>query len=748
MATLYPPYIEGRLPAQVGQTISLPYQLNRAQGVADLSGYQGNEKPALIRLRLSAVSTNELISDEMTCLFIDSGKDIFYANFIVNKKININTLNYEDVKMPISLQVGQHYKVQLAFEKEDVKGVYYSTVGVFKYTAQPNVYIENLELTSINRFNDVFRGMYTQLEDVTERVEYYKFIVYKNGEIIDNTGWQVHNSRNDTESNTSIDIYEFHNTIEDKDQYYHIQYSVKTVNGLEISSPIYFLYKNLDLELNLPYSEAELYNDYDEGVVSLKVTFKAGSYFTGKFIIWRQDGFTWLKLKEILVDNYYQDKTELVLFEDFTVEQGKTYTYALQQYDDSKEELIATERKVIGSITADFEDSFLYDGERQLKIRFNPKISSIKSNIQETKSNTIGGAYPFFFRNGVVRYKEFPISGLISYWMDDNNKFLIENNSIGENLREKTPSEGSSNSGYGTTNLSSDNIMREREFKFKVMDWLNNGKPKLFRSPTEGNYLVRLMNTSLSPNDTLGRMLHTFSSTAYEIDEINYSTLSKYKLVNLKEEIINGILYASRNIEANIKMVLPNATIAKISAPMNTELLLWFKNSSEPTRIIVGVSEFYNVFIAKGNELISVSSSNAATIDYAYEKRNVYPILKDGKEVVKFNSQQHCRRFLGNSEEDANKDIILDRLAAVPPHKITYLRIEKINYLSPTDNEDNTFIAVVDNEEVVVDLTASGRIEYTKNDFEEDKVPFSSLRIGSNLLVDIYYYSLEIITKE
>jgi hypothetical protein len=44
----------------------------------------------------------------------------------------------------------------------------------------------------------------------------------------------------------------------------------------------------------------------------------------------------------------------------------------------------------------------------------------------------------------------------------------------------------------------------------EVLEWLNNGEAKIFRSPTEGNYIVRLMNVSLTPNDTLGRMLHTF----------------------------------------------------------------------------------------------------------------------------------------------------------------------------------------------------------------------------------------------
>jgi hypothetical protein len=43
---------------------------------------------------------------------------------------------------------------------------------------------------------------------------------------------------------------------------------------------------------------------------------------------------------------------------------------------------------------------FLFDGERQLKIRFNPKVSSFKEYIPEIKIDTIGSKYPYFFRNG------------------------------------------------------------------------------------------------------------------------------------------------------------------------------------------------------------------------------------------------------------------------------------------------------------------------------------------------------------
>jgi len=69
----------------------------------------------------------------------------------------------------------------------------------------------------------------------------------------------------------------------------------------------------------------------------------------------------------------------------------------------------------------------------------------------------------------------------------------------------------------------------------EVLSWLTNGKPKLFRSPSEGNFIIRLMNTSLTPTDAVGRMLHTFNSTAYEIDEYNYDNLYKYGFINLTD---------------------------------------------------------------------------------------------------------------------------------------------------------------------------------------------------------------------
>jgi hypothetical protein len=169
---------------------------------------------------------------------------------------------------------------------------------------------------------------------------------------------------------------------------------------------------------------------------------------------------------------------------------------------------------------ADFEDMFLSDSEHQLKIKFNPKVTSFKTTVLENKLDTLGGQYPFIFRNGRTSYKEFPISGLISYWMDNEEMFMsCEELHLNAQTEQRHTTDTSTfvDKHTYTINLTSNNFFSEREFKLRVMDWLNNGKPKLFRSAAEGNYIVQLLNVSLSPDEKLGRMLHTFNSQAYEI---------------------------------------------------------------------------------------------------------------------------------------------------------------------------------------------------------------------------------------
>lgn len=237
-------------------------------------------------------------------------------------------------------------------------------------------------------------------------------------------------------------------------------------------------------------------------------------------ILRHEPGQTWEEYKTIAANG-----SDLTIYDE-AVTQGKTYEYTVRESTTNGYKYLTNvsgELITTSPIEAQFEDAFLVGQGKTLRIRFNPKVSSFKDTILESKMDTIGGKYPFFFRNGDVRYKEIPISGLLSYQIDESQLFMTDEELglISDVANYRTATDANTNSQpeiarVRSTSLADYNITAERRFKLAVLEWLNNGKPKLFKSPTEGNYIVRLMNVSLTPEDQLGRMLHNFSATGYE----------------------------------------------------------------------------------------------------------------------------------------------------------------------------------------------------------------------------------------
>ena len=72
------------------------------------------------------------------------------------------------------------------------------------------------------------------------------------------------------------------------------------------------------------------------------------------------------------------------------------------------------------------------------------------------------------------------------------------------------------------------------------VEFLYNDKPKLFKSPTEGNIIIRIMNVSCSPEQGLNKMIYSFSGTAYEVAESTEENCQKYKLVNMKYGVLTS----------------------------------------------------------------------------------------------------------------------------------------------------------------------------------------------------------------
>ena len=108
---------------------------------------------------------------------------------------------------------------------------------------------------------------------------------------------------------------------------------------------------------------------------------KSEDTYFGQYILVRaseeDDYRSWLELKRFKLENIQPSTINYV---DYTVKQGVKYIYGIIQYNLFG---IYSARIESEPISVDFEDIFLYDGERALKIKFNPKVSSFKSTILE-----------------------------------------------------------------------------------------------------------------------------------------------------------------------------------------------------------------------------------------------------------------------------------------------------------------------------------------------------------------------------
>ena len=513
---LYPPYIDGKVPAFCGTELVVPFRHNRAVSQLQIQS---------MCCKIKTVSTNEwvwtiqipegennyILHDEKTRQY----SVVFNLETLWRERKDPNVTTNDGYKPYYQWLIeGLYYKIQLAYIDNSGQVGYFSDVGVTKYTSKPTVTIDGLNSYGVNNSLYDYVGVYSQFGgDTAERAYSYNFTIYDQADnIFITSGEQIHNSSLDTEIYESKD--EFYCNKELKaNEIYKLKYTVTTINGLVAASQSYLIMKKDTVRPSINATlHAEV--DYNDGFIALSLIPNDDDFYSGNFAIARsssKDNFsTW---DEICKFSLNRESPLRNLFKDFTVEQGIQYCYSLQQYNTRG---LYSNRMLSETLYADFEDMFLYDGERQLKIRFNPTVSSFKTDILESKQDTLGGRYPFIFRNGNVNYKEFPISGLISYLMDDQ-AYFIKKEDLGALERE-------------TTDLVSDNIRAERMFKLEVMDWLNDGNPKLFRSPTEGNYVVRLLNISLSPNTTVGRMLHTFSANAYEVADTSFTSLEEFGL--------------------------------------------------------------------------------------------------------------------------------------------------------------------------------------------------------------------------
>ena len=700
---LYPPYIDGKVPAFFGGTseapggaLQVPFRHNRAVGLKAYSG---------MKCKLKTVSGNKfwILECNYNQIFQDPNTGNWYATFnLANFTDDNQTKTYLD-----ELTVGLYYKIQLAYidaSDERVTG-YFSDVGVTKFTTKPMVYIKDLQAGSNNnRGKQNYIGVYSQENgDTTEKVYSYHFVILDEaGNVFLDSGEKLHNSSFDTTAFESSDSFRVHKQFESNKKY-RIQYSVTTINGLTATSGTYMLYQD---ETVKPALQAQLHADpyFNDGYIRVYLTYDSNVAVYGQFSICRSsslDNFSsWEEMQSLTmtIDQPIQE-----LFLDNTVEQGVQYCYSIQQFNTQG---LYSNRIVSETVIADFEDMFLVDANRQLRVRFNPNVSSFKNDVIESKMDTIGGRYPFIFRNGTVKYKEFPISGLISYLSDEQEMFMKK-----EDLGALE---------FEGTDLTSENIRAERIFKLEVLNWLNNGEPKLFRSPSEGNYFVRLMNVSLSPNAQTGRMLHTFSATAYEIGENSLENLKAYDMFPIKQYIQTVMHFATinlhddkyntpviRNYLGHVRHGEPYSqstptlsqledAISSAATPLDLPTIIMghfenvapgsiigiqYKQNNETvvSYITIGRTEVYKIN-TKGNPIIAIyllwtpaaSDQFDGLFTYGYYSSEITDTFN---EIAGLTKTDKVSQWIGKHNDIIKRDAYLDRNildGAVNPSKISY----------------------------------------------------------------------------
>lgn len=510
---IYPPLIAEQIPAFTSSGISVPFTWNPAVPKDDNIS---------IRLQVKDYFTSKVICH--------SNKDVKATLGTAFFDIPINEKGEE------YLSVGRYYKIQIAYVDGDTDSeLTYSSVVLGKYIEKPakiaitNASGENIDNNTNNPV--VYYGLYERTQ-YNEPLYSYCF-TFRNsyGEVIETTGEVVWDNKNDIKTTdktyASKPSYTLKTELE-TNKLYTMTFEVRTVNNYSNMASVIVTRgsaPDADCEFDLIASANE-----EDGYIELSLGNSNRKHMNKSFYLERsiKGSNVW----EWLTALAFGSNTSLPSWswKDFSAEIGTPYTYRIRRFRDG----VVSEPVTSVNVTLQGEHIYLSDGDRCLKVKYNPKITSFKTTILEQKTDTIGGKYPFFARNDAVSYKEIPISGLISYHMDENNYFW-NRESAETAVRKTSPAQDQ------TTAL--DETELERTFKLEVLDWLNNGKPKLFRSAPEGNYIVRLMNVSLSPNDTTGRMIHSFSCTGYECADCTFENMQELDLIRVDEITPTGHSY-------------------------------------------------------------------------------------------------------------------------------------------------------------------------------------------------------------
>ena len=390
----------------------------------------------------------------------------------------------------------------------------WSTISIIKTLSPFDSYIQNFNTGVVNNISTTvytFVGI-TNLYNTNpkETIKSTRFVLFDfKGNQLEDSGAIIQPE--------SQKLYNYHtfNKVLDPNTTYQVLFEVSTSSGYTQSQLYDFAVVLEDRDVTYSIELNENYYGMSSEEISLTktmvrlvvkdVAYSNENLKPNTYLIRRassKDNFeTWIDLAEL---RCAIGTSELyATYNDIMVESGITYKYTVQP------KMLNTSRLVVSDsveATPVYEHTWLLgQNNAYLSIGFNLNLSNFKTVIKEAKIETIGSQYPFFVRNGDIKYREFSLSGLICQNMDATNSLKI-----GE---------------YENRHI------QERMFRDSLHELLLDGRPKLFKSETEGLILVYLSNVSLTPNNVLGRMLYDFSMTATEIGRVDVDNLSEAEII-------------------------------------------------------------------------------------------------------------------------------------------------------------------------------------------------------------------------
>lgn len=377
-----------------------------------------------------------------------------------------------------------------------------------------------------------FIGKYT-CQDITETLYSYQVKLFDSNSILLEESGVIYTNQY---CNTNQFNYSFKTEFIDL-QNYTVEFTYETINKYKKTVSLNFLVTQVAMEsINATIITEEtdvnkilkditsISQEEEEGRICLKLYSNSIVPYSGNICIRRSSSKTnftlWEDIKIIVCRD--KDINSFPCFFDYTIESGVWYKYGVQPI--SKDGVRGLLTTMQSPVIRNFNYSFLLgENNQQLKLQFNNDMGNFKINMSEGRTDTIGSKYPFITRNGNPNYKTFPVNGLISFNMDENNLFITRDQAyLNKDISMLYENYNSAN-GIGQYDYNYEKVFRD-----KVLEFFHNGKPKLFKSPTEGNIIISLMDISCTPNQSLSRMIYSFTSTGYEIAETSMENYLKY----------------------------------------------------------------------------------------------------------------------------------------------------------------------------------------------------------------------------